>query len=182
MQEEIVSDKLTRAEVKDCAYARLCRKGNVNTVILLAVFCALVAFVYLVMRYSEYPNAYMAFYLIAAYAPAAIASLVYNCVNLHKLYANYEGWALVDCTITYKSNVTSGLGMLSNRYDAHTVEFAFTTADGNAHTLPLKNLKISALIAAFHMERYNGEAQFLYDAKNNLLYPFTPLPPRSVQK
>lgn len=180
MQDEFVSNRLTRAEVKDCAYARLCRKGNIISFAILGVYSTIFLAVYFILRYVDKdPKAYVVLCVCLFFASFFIGFIVYNCVNLHKLYANYENWELVTCKISYQFTVHSAPKLFGNKANIIASSFTFTTVDGNIHNIGPRKVKNFALIAVLRLDRYNGEAQCLYDAKNHVLYPFSQLPPKS---
>ncbi len=177
MKDEFISNRLTRAEVKDCAYARLCRKVNVINSIILGMYCAIFVGVYLVLRYvDKNPRAHVVLLGYLLFALVFIGFIVYNCVNLHRLYANYENWELVTGKIAYQFTVNSSPKLFGNKNNKIASAFTFTTADGNIHNIGPRKVKNFALITILHMDRYDGEAQFLYDAQNHLLYPFSQPP------
>lgn len=179
MQDEFVSNRLTRAEVKDCAYARLCRRGTAIVFGLFAIFLLEVTIIYLIVHYNNPEREFAVYFLPLGFAPVLIISVAHNCVNLHRLYANYENWEPVTCKITYQSAVNSASKLFGSKTSGLTTSFTFTTADGNIHNIGPRKVKNFALIAVLRLDRYNGEAQCLYDAKNHVLYPFSQLPPKS---
>lgn len=182
MQDEFFSNRLTRAEIKDCAYARLCRKGTAIVFGLFAIFLLEVAVIYLLIHYNKPEKEFVVYFLPLAFAPVLIISVAYNCVNLHRLYANYENCELVTCKISFQLSVNSAPKLFGSKTSGVPTSFTFTTADGNVHHIGPEKVKKTTLIAKLNLERYNGEAQFLYDAENKLLYPFTPLPRKTSKR
>lgn len=171
--------RLTLSEVKDCGYARLCRRSMLNVLILAIVFAAFIGFDYFLLRYDDNPRAKFVFYLLIGFVPIVIYSIINDFVGLRRLYASYESFELVTCEIWNASSLEYGWqAQFRNDRRAVTHNLTFTTADGVEHKLASQKVKKGALIYLFRLDRYNGSAQFLYDAQKDVLYPFTPLPPK----
>lgn len=183
LQEDNHSNRLTLSEVKDCGYARLCRRSLLTVLLYLVLFAGLIVLSYFVLRNEDSPKARLLLYLILLYSPFIIYSVTHDAKGLRRLYSNYENFELVTCEIWNVSSLDYGFQTQERNFRrVVTHNLTFTTSDGAEHKLTSQKVKKSSFFAVFQLDRYNGSAQFLYDAQNDVLYPFTPLPPKVKKK
>ena len=88
LQENNHSNKLTLSEVKDCGYARECRRSILLTLFLFVLLAGLIALMYFILRDDDTPNARWTFLLVILYCPILIYQISRNVVGLRRLYSN----------------------------------------------------------------------------------------------